>query len=81
MTWPTDKLYVLDRMPNSKWRLLEPDKRDWEIDFLQRHIISDTNVAEKMQDDSRPAFVDFENGQYSFITLYKFYRMVVGKES
>ncbi len=76
MTSSYVELYVLDRMPNSTWKLLEPDKRDWEIDFLQRHIVSDTNVAEKMQADSRPAFDQFEDGQYSFITLYKFYRMV-----
>ncbi len=74
-------LYVLDRISNATWQLLEPDKRDWEIDFLQRHIISDTNVAEKMQTDSRPTLEDFENGQYSFVTLYKFYRMVNPKES
>ena len=78
----TEELYVLDRMPNSTWKLLEPEKSDWEIGFLQRHIVSDTNVAEKMQTDSRPAFEDFEDGQYSFVTLYKFYRMVVNpKES
>ncbi len=71
------ELYVLDRINNATWKLLEPDKRDWEIDFLQRHIVSDTNVAEKMQTDSRPAFNQFEYGQYSFITLYKFYRMVI----
>ena len=75
------ELYVLDRILNAKWKLLKPEKRDWEIDFLQRHIISDTNVARKMHADSRLAFEDFENGQYSFITMYKFYRMVIPKES
>ncbi len=78
----TSELHVLDRLPNATWKLLEPDKRDQEIDFLQRHIISDTNVAKKMQANSCSTFDQFENGQYSFITLYKFYRMVINpKES
>lgn len=75
----TQSLYVLERMPNSQWKLLTDEKRDWEIDFLQRHVLSGIDVAKKMQTSSRPSFDEFENGQYSFVTLYKFYRMVEDK--